>query len=122
MLICDCWMQDSGPQLRTDDPMALKDIVQIVQAKVANRNARALTCVSFIFLSISVLTIWRIRSRVRFMVETLTNLKNNKINKTKAAPGNAGNAVGADSAERMRRFVTGLEKKHHGMCNSSAFR
>lgn len=35
-------MADSGPQLRIDDPLALKDIVQLVQLKVADKNPRSL--------------------------------------------------------------------------------
>lgn len=32
------WMVDSGQQLRQDDPSALKDIVQLVQNKVAEKQ------------------------------------------------------------------------------------
>ncbi|KAJ3570486.1 hypothetical protein NP233_g4365 [Leucocoprinus birnbaumii] len=54
-------MRNSGQQLRQDDPSALKDIVDIVQKKVAGRDERSLS------------------SRTRFMIETLVNLKNNKL-------------------------------------------
>jgi hypothetical protein len=31
-------MEDSGQQLRQDDPSALKDIIQIVQSKFSNND------------------------------------------------------------------------------------
>lgn len=47
-------------------------------------------------------------SRTRFMVETLTNLKNNKLKKNPAG------GQGADAVERMKKFLSGLSKKRHG--------
>ncbi|TEB34519.1 ARM repeat-containing protein [Coprinellus micaceus] len=79
-------LRSSGQQLRTDDPLALKDIVQAVQDKVAEQNAEN-------------------NSRVRFMIETLLNLKNNKIKKVAAAQ-----SQGGDSMERMKKFLSGLSK------------
>lgn len=39
---------DSGQQLRQDDPLALRDIVQLVQAKLGDKSPRELGCgVSF---------------------------------------------------------------------------
>lgn len=43
------------------------------------------------------------------MVETLTNLKNNKIKR------NAGQTAGNEAVERMKKFLSGLSKKRHGM-------
>ena len=38
VILNDCLNQDSGQQLRHDDPSALKDIIQIVQNKVAGKD------------------------------------------------------------------------------------
>lgn len=42
------------------------------------------------------------------MIETLTNLKNNKLKQS------GGHSPGADSVTRLRKFLNGLSKKHHG--------
>jgi nucleolar MIF4G domain-containing protein 1 len=42
MILMTVVLSDSGPQLRLDDPLALKDIVQLVQNKVADKNPRDL--------------------------------------------------------------------------------
>lgn len=44
---------------------------------------------------------------MRFMVETLTNLKNNKVKNQTSQGGN-------ESKERISRFVAGIDKKYHG--------
>ncbi|KAI0649110.1 ARM repeat-containing protein [Trametes meyenii] len=80
--------RNSGQQLRQDDPTALKSIIQIVHSKLPP-DTHALS------------------SRTRFMVETLSNLKNNKIKK--AAAQSAGN----EAVERMKKFLSGLTKKRH---------
>ncbi|KAI0316061.1 armadillo-type protein [Amylostereum chailletii] len=85
-------LRSSGQQLRQDDPSALKDIVQIVQAKTLENEASS-------------------SSRTRFMVETLINLKNNK---TKRA---ATQHAGGDSVDRLKKFLVGLNKKRHVMAN-----
>ncbi|TBU48862.1 MIF4G-domain-containing protein [Dichomitus squalens] len=82
--------RNSGQQLRQDDPTALKSIIQIVHEKLP-QDTRALS------------------SRVRFMVETLSNLKNNKIKKA------AGQMAGGEAVERMKKFLSGLSKKRHLM-------
>ncbi|KXH63644.1 MIF4G domain-containing protein [Colletotrichum salicis] len=51
----------SGPQLRKDDPLALKDIVSLIRPAVAKIGENNLTV------------------RTRFMIETISDLKNNKI-------------------------------------------
>ncbi|KAF8529830.1 hypothetical protein JB92DRAFT_2782635 [Gautieria morchelliformis] len=85
--------RNSGQQLRQDDPSALKDIIQIVHAKMSNKQQETIS------------------SRIRFMVETLTNLKNNKV---KRAPGHDGRT---ESVERMKKFMSGLSKNHHVMAH-----
>ncbi|KAI9060646.1 ARM repeat-containing protein [Trametes sanguinea] len=82
--------RNSGQQLRQDDPTALKSIIQIVHSKLPS-DTTALS------------------SRTRFMVETLSNLKNNKIKKA------AGQTAGTEAVERMKRFLSGLTKKRHVM-------
>jgi len=42
------------------------------------------------------------------MLETLTNLKNNKVKQP------AAQAQGVESVSRLRKFLGGLHKKHHG--------
>lgn len=44
------------------------------------------------------------------MIETLTNLKNNKLKR------NVTQNQGAESVERMKKFLAGLAKKRHSMC------
>ena len=48
-------------------------------------------------------------SRTRFMIETLTNLKNNKLKK------NVTQNQGGEAVERMKKFLSGLSKKRHSM-------
>ena len=43
------------------------------------------------------------------MIETLTNLKNNKLKRTAGQQHRGGEAV-----ERMKKFLSGLNKKRHG--------
>ncbi|WVQ82506.1 hypothetical protein IAT38_004635 [Cryptococcus sp. DSM 104549] len=76
----------SGAQLRTDDPASLKDIVALVQDKTKGKE-KTMT------------------ARARFLVETLTNVKNGKVKST------AGSEAGNDAAQRMKRFLSGLGKK-----------
>lgn len=80
--------RNSGPQLRQDDPTALKSIIQMVHSKLSSQ-ANAMS------------------SRTRFMVETLTNLKNNKLKR------NAGATPGGEAVERLKKFLAGLSKKRH---------
>ncbi|KAF8896428.1 armadillo-type protein [Infundibulicybe gibba] len=85
-------MRNSGLQLRQDDPSALKDIIQIVQSKISNKDDG-------------------LTSRTRFMIETLTNLKNNKLKR------NATQNQGGDAVERMKKILSGLTKKRHVMAH-----
>ncbi|EIN09802.1 ARM repeat-containing protein [Punctularia strigosozonata HHB-11173 SS5] len=75
--------RNSGLQLRQDDPLALKDIIEIVQKKVVGQPEN-------------------MTSRMRFMLETLINLKNNRVKK-------GANPAG-DAVDRMKRFLSGLSK------------
>ncbi|KAF8843775.1 ARM repeat-containing protein [Paxillus ammoniavirescens] len=81
-------LRNSGQQLRQDDPSALKDIVALAQSSIAKKGDDLST-------------------RTKFMIETLTNLKNNKIKKS------ATQHQGGDAVERMKKFLTGLGKKRH---------
>ncbi|WVW82576.1 hypothetical protein I302_104587 [Kwoniella bestiolae CBS 10118] len=76
----------SGAQLRTDDPASLKDIVNLVQEKTKGKE-KSMT------------------ARARFMVETLTNVKNGKIKSNQNSEG------GNEAAMRMKKFLSGLGKK-----------
>ncbi|KAI0303786.1 armadillo-type protein [Multifurca ochricompacta] len=83
-------LRNSGQQLRQDDPNALKDIVQIVQSKTSEAEKSS-------------------NSRTRFMLETLTNLKNNKIKHVTAQQTYGG------ANERLKKFIAGLGKIRHLM-------
>ncbi|KAJ1566458.1 suppressor of glycerol defect, partial [Cladochytrium tenue] len=80
----------AGFKLRGDDPSALKDIVQIVHDRSAKGGP--------VFE----------RSRVKFLVETIMNLKNNK--KKPAGRSGAGHA-GEEQSERLTKFVRGLARR-----------
>ncbi|OJT11465.1 Suppressor of glycerol defect protein 1 [Trametes pubescens] len=82
--------RNSGQQLRQDDPTALKSIIQVVHTKLPP-DASALS------------------SRTRFMIETLSNLKNNKVKKA------AGQSAGNEAVDRMKKFLSGLSKKRQVM-------
>lgn len=75
----------SGQQLRQDDPSALKEIINLVKAKMQGIDATTMN------------------SRTRFMIEALTNLKNNKIKPT------ADGAI--DNYSNLKKFLAGLKKR-----------
>ncbi|KAL8286586.1 hypothetical protein RQP46_004603 [Phenoliferia psychrophenolica] len=75
----------SGQQLRQDDPGALKEIITLVKQKVQTTDPSSMNL------------------RTRFMVESLTNLKNNKIKPT------GDGAV--DNYSRLKKYLSGLKKK-----------
>ncbi|KAJ7285115.1 hypothetical protein C8J57DRAFT_1290481 [Mycena rebaudengoi] len=85
-------VRNSGQQLRQDDPSSLKDIIQIVQNKISDHDEA-------------------LSSRTRFMVETLTNLKNNKVKR------NATLNQGREAVERMKKFLSGLGKNRKVMAH-----
>ncbi|WVN89168.1 uncharacterized protein L203_104384 [Cryptococcus depauperatus CBS 7841] len=76
----------SGDQLRTDDPASLKDIVNLVQEKTKGKEQ-----------SMTV--------RARFMIETLTNVKNGKVKS------NTLSEAGNQAVARMKKYLTGLGRK-----------
>ncbi|PPQ83433.1 hypothetical protein CVT25_007024 [Psilocybe cyanescens] len=82
-------VRNSGQQLRQDDPYALKDIIDIIQGKLTTADDAVRS------------------SRTRFMVETLTNLKNNKLKR------NTTQNQGGAAVERMKKFLSGLSKTKH---------
>lgn len=84
----------AGPQMRADDPAALRDIVQLVQDKTAVDGA--------------------VGSRTKFMIETLVNLKNGKA---KHGPDADGSAGAREVVERMKKFLSGLAKKRTVMAH-----
>ncbi|GAA5999636.1 Sgd1p [Rhodotorula paludigena] len=75
-----------GQQLRSDDPSALKDIISLVKQKMHGVDPASMN------------------SRTRFMIEQLTNLKNNKLKQ----PG-ADGAV--DHYSGLKKYLSGLNKK-----------
>ncbi|KAL9603707.1 MAG: hypothetical protein Q9219_001026 [cf. Caloplaca sp. 3 TL-2023] len=79
----------SGPQLRHDDPTALKEIVLLVQTAV------------------SVVGEDRMSVRTKFMVETINNLKNNRI-KT----GIAGSEVISEHVIRTKKTIGSLNTRN----------
>lgn len=80
---------DSGPQLRQDDPSALKDIVLLVQPAVARIGEDSLSV------------------RTKFMIETITNLKNNRM-KT----GLAASSILSEHITKMRKILGSLNNRN----------
>ncbi|PWW79344.1 hypothetical protein C7212DRAFT_340240 [Tuber magnatum] len=81
------WL-DCGHQLRQDDPTSLKDLVIMMQPAIAK--------IGYENLGI----------RTRFMIETLTNLKNNRL---KSAAANS--VVVAEATIRMKKLLGALNKR-----------
>ncbi|KAK4041001.1 hypothetical protein C8A01DRAFT_45727 [Parachaetomium inaequale] len=77
-----------GPTLRHDDPMALKDIVSLIPPAVAKAGEKNLTV------------------RTKFMIDTITDLKNNKM---KAGAG--ASAVISEHITRMKKLLGQLKSK-----------
>ncbi|EFR02708.1 glycerol defect protein 1 suppressor [Nannizzia gypsea CBS 118893] len=82
-------IKSSGPQLRQDDPSALKDIVMLVQPAVAQVGEAALSV------------------RTKFMIEIITDLKNNRL-KT----GIAGTAIASEHITKMRKVLGTLNSRN----------
>ena len=83
-------IRDCGPQLRSDDPSALKTIVVRTLAAVNKLKAEGQS-----------LTV-----RTQFMVETITDLRNNKLRESTA---NAG--ASREHITRMRKALGSLSKR-----------
>lgn len=77
-----------GPTLRHDDPMALKDIVSLIPPAVAKAGEKSLTV------------------RTKFMIDTITDLKNNKM-KT----GVGASAVVSEHIVRMKKLLGQLKSR-----------
>ncbi|KAH6649633.1 hypothetical protein F5144DRAFT_553639 [Chaetomium tenue] len=77
-----------GPTLRHDDPMALKDIVSLIPPAVAKAGEKNLTV------------------RTKFMIDTITDLKNNKM-KT----GVGASAVVSEHIVRMKKLLGQLKSR-----------
>ncbi|KAL2268133.1 hypothetical protein VTJ83DRAFT_2979 [Remersonia thermophila] len=77
-----------GPTLRQDDPMALKDIVALIPPAVAKVGEKNLSV------------------RTRFMIDTITDLKNNKL---KAGVG--ASALVSEHITRMKKLLGQLKAK-----------
>ncbi|KAI8851080.1 hypothetical protein BC829DRAFT_425079 [Chytridium lagenaria] len=76
----------AGFQIRSDDPAALKDIVNLVQ-EVADKNEALKS------------------TRAKFMVEMIMDLKNNKKKLSKKAASGASGAAGDVQQERLKKFI-----------------
>ncbi|PGH35286.1 hypothetical protein GX50_01866 [[Emmonsia] crescens] len=81
-------IKNSGPQLRQDDPSSLKDIILLIQPAVSQIGEAALSV------------------RTKFMIETMTDLKNNRM-KT----GAAASAVSSEHITRMRKILGSLNSR-----------
>jgi nucleolar MIF4G domain-containing protein 1 len=85
-----------GQKLRSDDPSALKDIILLLKAELAKRDPESIS------------------TRLKFMVESVMDLKNNKHKKKKAdADGSQG--------DRLKKFVVNLVRKR-GLNGTEALR
>ncbi|KAJ6114776.1 hypothetical protein N7486_000554 [Penicillium sp. IBT 16267x] len=74
----------SGPQLRQDDPTALKDIVLLVQPAVAKIGEGNLSV------------------RTKFMIDTITDLKNNRVKNV------VGASITTEHITKMRKILGSL--------------
>ena len=74
-----------GPQLRQDDPLALKDIVTLLQGQISQMKESEVSV------------------RTKFMVESITALKNNRM-RTNAA----GSSIITEQVARMRKILGSL--------------
>ena len=84
-------VRDCGPQLRQDDPSSLKRIVQLIQ------NASAKIAADGRDTSV----------RTKFMIETITDLKNNKM---RIATNNVG--VASEHITQMRKALGSLNSRN----------
>ncbi|MCJ1471585.1 dihydrolipoamide dehydrogenase precursor [Lambiella insularis] len=81
-------IRNSGPQLRQDDPSALKDIVLLLQSAVSKVGVE------------------KISARTKFMIETMNNLKNNRM-KT----GIAASTITSEHTIRMKKTLGTLNMR-----------
>ena len=85
-------IRDCGPQLRQEDPSSLKGIVQMLQKETTRMNTAG----------------EQMSVRTKFIIETITDLKNNKM---KAATNNAG--LASEHITLMRRVLGSLNGKRN---------
>ncbi|RPB12932.1 hypothetical protein P167DRAFT_558549 [Morchella conica CCBAS932] len=81
-------VRNSGTQLRQDDPTALKDLVVMMQPAINKIGAANMSV------------------RTKFMIETLTNLKNNRLKSATAT-----SAITSQSTSRMRKLLGSLNTR-----------
>ncbi|KAJ5965631.1 hypothetical protein N7481_012345 [Penicillium waksmanii] len=74
-------IRNCGPQLRQDDPSALKDIVLLIQPAVAKAGESSLSV------------------RTKFMIETITDLKNNRVKS------GIGASITSEHITKMRKIL-----------------
>jgi nucleolar MIF4G domain-containing protein 1 len=79
---------DCGPQLRQDDPAALKDVVFLLQKAVAAGDVE-------------------LPVRTKFMIETISNLKNNRSKTSNAA------ATTSEHVLRLKKTLGSLKTRSH---------
>ncbi|KAJ5306115.1 hypothetical protein N7508_005130 [Penicillium antarcticum] len=79
-------IRNSGPQLRQDDPSSLKDIVLLIQPAVAKAGEDKLSV------------------RTKFMIDTITDLKNNRVKSSAAA----GASITTEHITKMRKILGSL--------------
>jgi nucleolar MIF4G domain-containing protein 1 len=84
-------IRDCGPQLRQDDPTSLKEIVQTMQKQVAKMTSAG----------------EQMSVRTKFMIETITDLKNNKMKGASTA--NAG--LASEHITLMRKVLGSLNNR-----------
>ncbi|OOQ85011.1 nuclear protein [Penicillium brasilianum] len=77
-------IRNAGPQLRQDDPSALKDIVLLIQPAIAKAGEGNLSV------------------RTKFMIETITDLKNNRVRS------GIGASVTSEHITKMRKILGSL--------------
>jgi len=85
----------SGPQLRADDPSSLKDIVLLLQRKVADAGGEE-----------------RVPKRTKFLIHEINDLKNNRL-KAAGAPGGS-RVVVSEHLATMRKTLGSLGSARGG--------
>ncbi|KAI9885261.1 MAG: hypothetical protein M1823_002930 [Watsoniomyces obsoletus] len=81
-------MRSSGPQLRQDDPSALRDIVLLLRQQISTVGEANMSV------------------RTKFMVETINDLKNNKIR-----TGHGVSAMRSETLIRMKKILGSLHSR-----------
>ncbi|CAO3592145.1 unnamed protein product [Absidia cylindrospora] len=82
-------VRTSGAQMRLDDPASLKDIIDEIQKQSSKRDPTTIS------------------TRHKFMLETITNVKNNKFKSGEMATRQSDKEMVA----KMKKFLNGLGKK-----------